>query len=367
MIRIAFAFAFALAALPCAAAVVIVDQAVVFRHTGTDPKDPANATGFNHAPSVVALPDGRLMVVWFSAPFEGSSRQRISRSFSADKGRSWTPAETIQDFPGRADFDPAFIVAGKTALMFFSAGLKRTYPFESGQQGAVGEESFRIFVRESANSGRSWSEPREIGAEPAHTSRTNGIRLSSGELLLPLHRLGTKAGGVMKSTDRGRSWRRYGVVANPNGQGGEPTIAELRSGRVLMLLRTTDGKLWRSVSADKGETWSVPEATGIPAGATSHNLFRTRSGKLILTHNPSMPPVRNPLTMRVSTDDGATWGEATVLAKLDEPVIDASRQVCYPSVAELGDGTLVVVWARLRAQREGEMWGDIHAARVAIQ
>jgi predicted neuraminidase len=243
--------------------------------------------------------------------------------------------------------------------------LRKTYPFETGQSGPVGDDSFRIYLRRRTDSS-AWSEPRAIYDEPAHTSRTNGIRLSTGELLLPVHRLGTHAAGVLKSTGDGKTWKRFGRVANPDGQGGEPTIAELKSGRVLMLLRTTDGQLWRSVSADKGETWSTPETTGLTAGATSHNLFRIRSGKLVLTHNPSKPPVRNPLTMRVSSDDGATWSDPLVLAALDGEVTDSSRQVCYPSVTELRDGTLLVVWTELRLT-PSEVYGDIHAARVALQ
>jgi hypothetical protein len=34
-------------------------------------------------------------------------------------------------------------------------------------------------------------------------------------------------------------------VANPEGQGGEPTIAETKSGKIHMILRTKDGQLWR--------------------------------------------------------------------------------------------------------------------------
>jgi sialidase-1 len=349
-----------------AAPIKVVHRTTIFQHTGSDPKDPANATGFNHAPSITRLPDGRLLVVWFSGPFEGSSRQRIANAWSSDKGRTWSAAGTIQDFEGKADFDPALIVSDRQTLFFFSAGLKHVYPFETGQSGPVGDDAFRIYLRGSSDSGRSWSSAREIYAEPAHTSRTNGIRLSSAELLLPIHKLGTKAGGVLKSSDNGKTWTRFGNVANPAGQGGEPTIAELKSGRVMMLLRTTDGQLWRSYSSDKGETWSVPETTGLTAGATSHNLFRTRAGTLVLTHNPSKPPLRNPLTMRISKDDGATWSEPTTIAALDFPVTDSSWQVAYPSVAQVDDRTLVVVWTRIRVTSD-EKYGDIQVAQVTIQ
>ncbi len=347
-------------------AIRILHCATVFQHTGTNPKDPANATGFNHCPSVTLLPDGRLMTVWMTGPFEGSSRQKIIRSFSGDQGRTWSVAEEMQDFPGKADWDPAFVANGKKTLLFFSVGLWRTYPFETGQSGPVGAESFRVYVRESEDAGRTWSPAREAYAESGHGSRTNGIRLTSGELLLPVHRVGTRAAGVLKSIDDGRTWKRHGKVANPDGHGGEPTIAELKSGKLMMLLRTKDGELWRSFSADKGETWTTPDKTGLPATVSSHNLFRTRDGTLVLTHNPSKPTVRTPLTMRVSGDDGVTWGSPTVIAEIEFPVVDLSWQVCYPSVAELPDRSLVVVWVR-RRHTPDELYGDIYAARVALR
>ncbi|MBI5687337.1 MAG: exo-alpha-sialidase [Verrucomicrobia bacterium] len=325
----------------------ILHRSTIFEHTGTDSKDPANTTGFNHAPSVVLLPDGRLMTAWYSAPFEGSPKQKILSAFSSDQGRTWSAATTLQDFEDRADFDPAFAAAGKRTFLFFSA----TNPL-------------RIYFRASNDAGRSWSPPQEAPVETSHTSRSNGIRLSTGELLVPLHRTGTRAGGVLKSRDGGKTWTRFGNVANPDGQGGEPTIAELRSGRVMMFLRTKDGELWRSFSADKGETWSTPEKTGLPATSSSHNLFRMRDGTLVLTHNPCKPPHRFPLTLRVSKDDGATWSEPAVIA--DRPEQAGGWQVSYPSVAELPDGTLVVVWTQIKSASR-ELYGDIQAARVALK
>jgi predicted neuraminidase len=138
--------------------------------------------------------------------------------------------------------------------------------------------------------------------QPNHTTRSNGIALSTGELLVPLHTRGTKAGGVMKSRDGGQTWTRFGSVANPEGQGGEPTIAETKSGKVHMILRTKDGQLWRSISTDKGETWSAAEKTGLTGTSSASHLLCTRDGTLVLTYNPGPTPLRFPLHLRTSRD-----------------------------------------------------------------
>jgi len=347
----AFVFLFALLLSPLAhlladevPPVEITDRIVVFTHTGTDPEDPANTSGFNLGPSITLLPDGRLMAAWFSSPSEGADSQRIVQAFSSDQGRSWGEATVLQDFAGKADFDPVLFVAGNETFLFFSSF----------------DPQIDIYFRRSSDSAQTWTEPEKIN-QLNHTTRSNGIQLSTGELLLPLHMRGTKAGGVMKSRDGGKTWTRFGTVANPDGQGGEPTIAETKSGKIHMMLRTKDGLLWRSISADKGETWSAPEKTGLTATSSASHLLGTRDGTLILTYNPGPTPHRFPLHLRTSRDEGLTWSEATLLA--DRPAKGSGWSVCYPALAELPDGTLVAIWAQKKDSPD-ELYGDIHSARI---
>lgn len=330
-----------------APAVQITDRTVIFKHTTTDPKDPANTSGFNLGPSIAVLPDGRVMAVWFSSPSEGATSQRIVQAFSSDQGRTWGSATVLQDFDGQADFDPSLFVAGKETFLFFSAFRPQ----------------IDIYFRRSTDSAKTWTEPVKLN-QPNHTTRSNGIALSTGELLVPLHTRGTKAGGVMKSHDGGQSWTRFGAVANPEGQGGEPTIAETKSGAVHMILRTKDGQLWRSISADKGETWSATEKTGLTGTSSASHLLCTRDGTLVLTYNPGPTPHRFPLHLRISRDEGKTWSEPTLLA--DRPAKGSGWSICYPALTELADGTLVAIWAQIK-NSTGELFCDIHSARIRLK
>jgi predicted neuraminidase len=342
----------------------ILSESMVFAHPSADPYDPNNRYGFNHAPSVVLLPDGHLLAVWFSGPFEASVNQLILGSFSSDEGRTWSLPEVVQDFPRKSDFDPAFIRDGNRVWFFFSAGRWNRYPDVRDSAHEVGVQSFSTYMRYSDDSGQSWSPP--VAITPQHGSRTNGIKLSTGELLLPMEDFVGHEASVLKSREGGKNWKLVGRVTSPAGAD-EPTIAELSSGSVLMILRTHDGNLWKSVSKDRGETWSAAEKTGLTGTPTSANLLRLRDGRLVLTHDEN-PRYRTPLTMRVSEDDGMTWGEPLVLAETfipdpKDPIWSA--QVTYPSVAELADGTLVVVWAAIIVSDQ-EQYGDILAARVRI-
>ncbi len=352
MLRFCFLIAFLispLAALDAAeeSAIQITDRTVVFTHTSTDAKDPANTSGYNLGPSLALLPDGRLMASWFSSPSEGAESQRIVQAFSSDQGRTWGEATVLQDISGRADFDPALFVSGKETFLFFSCF----------------DPQIDIYFRRSSDSAKTWSEPVKLH-QPNHTTRSNGIALSTGELLVPLHTRGTKAGGVMKSRDAGQTWTRFGAVANPEGQGGEPTIAETKSGKIHMILRTKDGQLWRSISADKGETWSAAEKTGLTGTSSASHLLCTRDGTLVLTYNPGPTPLRFPLHLRTSRDEGLTWSEPTLLA--DRPAKVGGWSICYPTLTELPDGTLAAIWAQIKSST-GELYGDIYSARIRLK
>jgi predicted neuraminidase len=344
--------------------VEVLSHSVVYVHPSTDPYARDNYYGFNHAPSVVTLPDGRLLAAWFSGPFEASVDQVILASYSSDRGRTWSKAVVLQDFPRKSDFDPAFIADGKRTLFFFSAGRENRYPFLHNEKDNVGVASFKTYVRASDDSGRTWSEPQVAGVRVY--CRSNGVRLSSGELLLPIYEIPSRA-GVLKSTDDGKTWTRYGKITTPGGAG-EPSLTELKSGAVLMILRTTDGFLWETRSTDKGETWSAPVRTAIRAATTSHNIFCLPDGRLLLTLNESAPNVRTPLVVRASADDGQTWSDPVKLDEVQVPQPgDAfwDREVTYPSVTALGDGTELIVWTKLEISDE-QQYGDIEAARVRL-
>ena len=347
----------------------IVSRALVFEHPHADPYDLNNRHGFNHGPSVTVLPDGRLACAWFSGPFEASVHQAILGSYSSDGGKTWTPDEVFNDFPRTSDFDPAFVSSRNGTWLFFSEGRWNRYPFVRGEkQGEVGVDSFQIYFRVTDGSAKTWGPPQAATVEPGYNCRTNGIELTTGELLLPVYKLAGGHAGVLKSGDGGRTWKRYGDVTTPAGQD-EPTIAELKSGAVLMVLRTGGGRLWKVASEDKGETWGTPVQTDLVAARASHNLFRLRDGRIALTHDASPPPHRTPLTLRVSSDDAETWSAPVTLAEVAIPAEgDAvwGRQVTYPSVTQLDDGTLVVVWARI-ALGDEEQWGDIWSARVRVR
>lgn len=345
----------------------------VFDYGNGDPFDRANLYGFNHAASVAQMPNGDLLAAWFSGPFEGSVHQVVYGARSTDGGKTWGQGSVLQDDPHKSDFDPAFIVHGERVWMFYATGRWNRYPFANqrpGEEAHIGAESFKIFARTSGDSGLTWSEEARVFDSVGWGCRSNGIVLSTGELILPTHEFLTWTAAALRSEDGGKTWTRSTEVALPKSIGAaEPTIAELSSGALMMIVRSRDGELRACTSTDKGKTWSEPEKLGIPAGNASNNLLRLKDGRLLLTYNSSPPPNRTELSMRLSSDDGNTWNTPLQLAETDIATdADAfwSKQVSYPSAAAMEDGTVVVVWGNLELSREWQP-GIIKAARVTVE
>ncbi len=344
----------------------VVSRSLVFKYPNGDPYSLQNRYGFNHAASVTRMPDGRLLAAWFSGPFEASVHQVILASYSSDKGLTWAEPFELQNTPRKSDFDPAFIVDGNRVLFFYSVGRWNRYPFVREEKTEVGIESFKVYYRSSGDSGRTWSTPTLVLEGIGTGCRSNGIKLSTGELLLPLHGYRSGVAGVLKSADRGTTWTRFGEIKTAT-VAHEPSIAELPSGEIMMVLRTGDGVMWKVLSRDKGETWLPAEKTDIVAARASHNLYRLQDGRIVLTHNPSKS-VRTPLTVRISSDEGKTFGGATTIASVPVPGPNDdqwSRQVSYPSVTALDANTLVVVWGEI-SMSNVEQRGDIHSAIVKV-
>jgi len=188
--------------------------------------------------------------------------------------------------------------------------------------------------------------------------------------LLPLHRLDPQpyVASVMISSDGGATWRRGADVSTPGQIGAaEPSIAQLADGSLLMSLRVSDGRIWLARSSDLGRTWSDPERTELVAAASSSNVFCTTGARLLLTYNSSAPE-RTELSMVESVDGGRSWSRPLSLAEIAAPTDDDevySRQVCYPSVCELDDGALRVVWAEIEVSPKLQS-GIIQSARVRL-
>ncbi|MEO7144230.1 MAG: sialidase family protein, partial [Bryobacteraceae bacterium] len=106
-----------------------------------------------------------------------------------------------------------------------------------------------------------------------------------------------------------------GVVDIPQGRRGadEPGVVELRDGRIMMLIRSDLGHIFRSYSTDAGRHWSPAVPTALDSPTAPSTIARLPNRRdLLLIWNNRKPGVnhmqdRFPLSSAISTDEGLTW------------------------------------------------------------
>ena len=108
----------------------------------------------------------------------------------------------------------------------------------------------------------------------------------------------------------------------------EPMVIELKDGRLLMHLRSQLGRMYRSISRDRGVSWTRPEAMPIAAAYAPCMLRRIpQTGDLLMIWNQSSRMEilngfhRHRLSSAISKDEGRTWTRFKNLESLDNVTV----------------------------------------------
>lgn len=211
--------------------------------------------------------------------------------------------------------------------------------------------------------GEEWAPPALAQPEPAGQVGTRPLKqaiLPPGAKPMDQYRAGNDwadrnhryAAGVMLSDDAGRSFRKCGyITGGVHGWLIEPRVVERSDGSIVMLIRSQrDGRLWRSESFDRGESWSPVVRSEIPNPAAKVNILRAADGRIFLIHNPvdhggQIMGGRNPLSLWVSHDDMKTWPIQVELVR--HP--DAGVSLNYPDgFIDEEAGVLRFLWEDVR-------------------
>jgi len=291
-----------------------------------------------HASTLDVLPDGSILAAWFGGTKEGMGDVAIWSSKRVNG--KWSEPQKIADREGMPHWNPVLFRTNEGKLrLYYKVG--HTIPH------------WHTLTCTSTDDGASWSEPVPLvqndtgGRGPV---RNKPIYLRNGMLLAPasLETLQQWDAFVDMSCDNGGSWKASGLVPIDHesfpGKGIiQPTLWESDEG-VHMLLRTTAGAIYRSDSTDQGETWSPAYATPLPNNNSGIDLARMQSGTLALVYNPVGEDrgARTPLVVRLSHDNGNTWGDEFVLE--DEP-----GEFSYPAIVTQGDHLYITyTWNRVK-------------------
>lgn len=304
---------------------------------------------------------------------------------------TWTPAVKLSDDPTRSEQNPVFFLDPDNILW-----ILYTAQISGNQDTAI------VRYRKSTDFGETWG-PIEVLLEDPNKGifiRQPIVVLDNGNRLLPVFyciaRPGEKWVGsydtsaVMISSDKGKTWRSVDVL-NSTGCV-HMNVLKLKDGSLYALYRSRWADfIYESRSFDNGETWSEPKAIPLPNNNASIQADVLDNGDIALVFNNSSAKdakerrlslydeiedeskeqkkeaelvegqrnafwgaPRAPMSLAISSDNGATWSYIRNLDEGDGYCMSnnsreqLNRELSYPSIKQGLDGKLHIAYTFYR-------------------
>ncbi len=341
----------------------------------------------NHAANLAFLADGTLTCVWFGGTMEGMGDISVYMSRLTPGADRWSEPEKMSDDPAKSEQNPLVFNApdGRVWLLY-------TSQTSGDQDGAV------VKCRISEDGGKSFAAPTILCDLPGTFVRQPVIVNGKGDWLLPVFRCISLPGqrwsgdadtaGVLISRDAGRSWQMREIEGSLGAV--HMNIVPLDDDRMIAFFRDRFSENIRaSLSADQGESWSVPEQTNLPNNNSSIQAIGLKDRRIAMAYNHSSAatsdarrqslydeidsdkaPVaetpdttarkavwgvpRAPLSLAISVDENGSFehkidldtGDGYCLSNNSKDMIN--REFSYPSIIEGPDGALHVAYTYYR-------------------
>ena len=311
-----------------------------------------------HASTVLKLSNGDILVAWFGGSKEGAEDVAIWYTRRTEDG--WDYPKKLSHEAGLPHWNPVlFMGENGQIILYYKVGHRIS-------------QWYTCFM--TSEDGYFWSSPRPLvegdrgGRGPV---RNKVIKLKDGTWLAPASIEGKSWDAFVDiSRDQGKTWIKSAMVPivhqEPERRGKEagsdpassldsqyvfhgkgviqPTLWESDPGAVHMLLRSTEGRIFRSDSADSGKTWCPAYPTVLPNNNSGIDVVKLSDGRLILAYNPvgrNRGP-RTPLILSMSRDNGITWKQVWTLE-------EEEGEYSYPAIIADEDEILVTyTWKRER-------------------
>ena len=285
---------------------------------------------FNHAPTIVELPDGRLIVAWYSGTKEKSRDTAIL--FTLRKGeKKWSPPEILVDTPQRAEGNPVLSILGKEIYCFYSVlwgkGWSTAHLFYVKSQV---ESEKNIFF---------WTPPLRISPfyRTGEMGRGKPISLQGNSFLLPIYQELFGYSSYVCLIRGGKViWRSHYLKSKPGNL--QPVLIPLQDFLLMFMRSAEGGYLWESISRDKGRTWSRPvKRKDLPHPNTGFDAIRLTSGRIILVFHNN-PKEAHSLVIGVSKDEGKSFSLRKTIEENEKD------KFLYPSVIQDSHGKIHIVY-----------------------
>ncbi len=289
-----------------------------------------------------------------------------TKSFiSKDEGKTWTEYQIFAEpekFSIRVERALLCTRSGVIILAFTNDKERANWNWQNDISDSP-EAILPTYAVRSSDGGKTWTDLQKLHDDWTGAIR-NMIDTKDGSIVFTSmmfrHNPGHHTVVTYTSKDQGKSWLRSNIIdlggVGHHSGATEATIVQLTDGRLWMLIRTNWWKFWEAYSFDEGLTWKNFRPTSIDASSSPGQLKRLESGRLVLVWNRFYPegkkdyPLeggdgilsevatswqRSELSIMFSDDDGKSWSQPVVFARLVK-----KGGIAYPYLFEAKPGEI---------------------------
>ncbi|WP_028548309.1 sialidase family protein [Paenibacillus sp. UNC451MF] len=309
----------------------------------------------SHAANLVELDNGDLLCVWFTGSGEGNPDTNIVMSRLAAGSNVWSTPIQLSDDPERSEQNP----------VVFQAPDGKVWLFHTSNE-PHNQKTSRVVCRVSEDRGYTWGPVEVLFDGLGIFLRQQLIVLANGDWLLPAYycKLDGHYSVVQISSDQGKTWKEYPVQDSVHRV--QMSIVELSGGSLYAVFRSRQAdRVYTSLSQDNGKTWTSPVKSTLANNNSSIQLTKLQNGHLALIFNDSTmerdqfrwvsskgtfrrKPLRTPLTLAISTDDGKTWPYYRNVQMADLEYKESEIGYSYPTIMTTRDGKIHIAFSFLR-------------------
>ena len=301
---------------------------------------------YKHPATISELANGDLYIAYYGGEGEYKGDTAVYGARLAKGTTKWTLPKRIADTPDRADGNGViWQEPGGAAWLFYVVRYGETW------------SDSVIKYKYSLDNANTWTDSEMLTFEKGMMVRSQPIQLMNGDFLLPIyHETGNDKEVVGKDSaslfaqyhKKTKEWTFTNHVHSRIGNI-QPSVVQIDENNLLAYCRRgggygpmLDGFIVKTESHDGGKTWLPGEDTPFPNPNAAVDLIKLKNGHLVMIYNDSNQGHRNPLTMRVSTDNGKTW-------PIVRKIVDTPKdEQAYPYIIQTVDGRIHGVYTSQR-------------------
>jgi len=250
---------------------------------------------------------------------------------SSDGGKTWGKMQIIWDDGNNVCGNPAPVVEQESGTVFLLLTRNLGSDHERDIIAQKSEDTRRVYIAQSNDHGLSWDNPKEITTSTKQdnwtwyaTGPVHGIQMHynekyQGRLIIPCDHIEAETkhyySHVIYSDDKGETWKLGG--STPQHQVNECAIAELPNGDLMLNMRNYDRSSKNrkiSISKDGGISWSDLKSDAALIEPICQGSLII-DGNNLFCSNPASKKSRKKMTIKMSSDNGESWGEKIVVNK----------------------------------------------------